>query len=270
MLLQEINGMNFLKSLAHVKQLSDNLALVRSSVSSTEEAYLNDLYVLDKYAGFFRAYNMLWENIYGKHFHTAAWEALQNALSMLRVIKRFSSIDVACFESQLTEIEKLFPYKVFSSIGFLVERFKCSVCGDNIDSLNCPHRCGYLYHGEMAHAVADGETFRIDHIAMVENPRDKRCVVWLADGSSSEAFQALHFLSDKLISGEVKPLDISHLAFSKRTRQNPQWIKLGRNDHCFCGSGKKFKKCCQSKRNIETDHVAFNITSGYIHASGDT
>jgi hypothetical protein len=23
--------------------------------------------------------------------------------------------------------------------------------------------------------------------------------------------------------------------------------KMGRNDPCFCGSGKKFKKCCESK-----------------------
>ncbi len=25
-------------------------------------------------------------------------------------------------------------------------------------------------------------------------------------------------------------------------------IKIGRNDPCFCGSGKKFKKCCQGRR----------------------
>jgi uncharacterized protein YchJ len=25
--------------------------------------------------------------------------------------------------------------------------------------------------------------------------------------------------------------------------------KLGRNDPCFCGSGKKFKKCCGARRH---------------------
>jgi hypothetical protein len=24
--------------------------------------------------------------------------------------------------------------------------------------------------------------------------------------------------------------------------------KMGRNDLCFCGSGKKFKKCCENKK----------------------
>ena len=26
--------------------------------------------------------------------------------------------------------------------------------------------------------------------------------------------------------------------------------KLGRNDSCYCGSGKKFKKCCMRKENV--------------------
>lgn len=269
MLLEEINGMNFQKSLAYVEQLSGNIAIARSSGGSTEEAYLNELYVLDRYADFFRAYTVFWKNIYQKQFHPTAWDSLQDALSLLRVIKRFSNIDIACFEYQITEIEKLFPYKIFGSVGFLIERFTCSTCGEDIDSVNCPHRHGHLYHGVMAQAVADGENGRIDHVAIVENPRDKRCVLWLADGDSWEAFHALRFLSEKLVSGEAKPLDISHLVFSKRTRPNPQWKKLGRNDLCFCGSGKKFKKCCQSKRNVETDHVDIVRTIHYIHAPGD-
>lgn len=31
-------------------------------------------------------------------------------------------------------------------------------------------------------------------------------------------------------------------------------IKIGRNDNCFCGSGKKYKKCCYLK--IETSNFS--------------
>ncbi len=264
MLLEEIDRMDFEKSLAFVNQLYSELALARSSSSSAEEAYLNDMYVLGKYAEFFAAYAVFWENICRKGHQSEAWGSLQDAISLLRVIKRFSNINIACFENQLTEIEKLFPYKLFNSVGFLVERFRCSICGEDIDSASCPHRRGHLYRGVMAQAVADGENCRIDHVAIVENPSDKRCVLWLGDPETSEAFHALRILSDALISGKIKPLDISDLVFSKRTRPNPQWRKLGRNAPCFCGSGKKFKKCCQTKRNIETDHVDIVPTEGYI------
>ena len=31
------------------------------------------------------------------------------------------------------------------------------------------------------------------------------------------------------------------------TRQRRAAVKIGRNDPCLCGSGKKFKKCCLNK-----------------------
>jgi len=30
--------------------------------------------------------------------------------------------------------------------------------------------------------------------------------------------------------------------------QKPKTVKVGRNDPCPCGSGKKYKKCCMKKR----------------------
>ncbi len=33
----------------------------------------------------------------------------------------------------------------------------------------------------------------------------------------------------------------------KRSGVNPARVKIGRNDPCFCGSGKKYKKCCLGK-----------------------
>ena len=41
-----------------------------------------------------------------------------------------------------------------------------------------------------------------------------------------------------------KPEDISDLERALNPQQPPVSQKVGRNDPCSCGSGKKFKKCC--------------------------
>ena len=35
--------------------------------------------------------------------------------------------------------------------------------------------------------------------------------------------------------------------------------KVGRNDPCVCGSGKKFKKCCEGKSVLETEEAKKQI-----------
>jgi preprotein translocase subunit SecA len=34
-----------------------------------------------------------------------------------------------------------------------------------------------------------------------------------------------------------------------RELKNSNKLKVGRNDPCYCGSGKKYKKCCLDKDN---------------------
>ncbi|MCZ6803134.1 MAG: SEC-C metal-binding domain-containing protein [Proteobacteria bacterium] len=94
---------------------------------------------------------------------------------------------------------------------------------------------------------------QLDHIAMVKQPQDKRCVaIYENDG---EQFKLIRYLSVLLTDNKLKPLDFGELKFSKRQIKNPDYRKLRRNDQCFCGSGKKFKKCCISNEYIEGDHV---------------
>ena len=38
--------------------------------------------------------------------------------------------------------------------------------------------------------------------------------------------------------------------------QGDEMAKIGRNDSCFCGSGKKYKKCCE---RIERNMIASNM-----------
>jgi hypothetical protein len=216
-----------------------------------EEQYLNDLFVLDGYVDFLSIYGDLWEKVVNGQF-SSSWCSLQDALDLLRVIKRFSKIDVGFFEAQLTELERAYPYSVFASVGMMVDRFDCSICGFDIDSDDCGHMRGQLYRGVMAHAVARNILWT-DHVALVTEPEDKRCVVKYED--QSDHFKLVRLLAGLIASRKWRLSDFSHLEYSKKLLPNPEHQHRGRNDLCFCESGKKFKKCCIGRTQIEQTHV---------------
>lgn len=223
----------------------------REETNCSEEKYLNDMFVFARYLDFFLEYGRLWEKIACQNF-SDSWNSLQNALDFLRIIKKFSKINIQFFERQLTELEKTYPYKVFASIGMSVEFFECSICGKNIDSMECVHLRGELYSGEMASAIARNYV-QLDHVALVKNPKDKRCVIRYDD--AGEQFKLLRFVSSLINSQKLRVSNFGHLEFSKRDILNPDYVKQGRNDLCSCGSNLKFKKCCINKTHIQADHV---------------
>ena len=211
----------------------------------------DDLYVLRRYVDFFSSYGQLWRQIANEEF-SASWTTLQDALDSLRLVRRFSHIDISALEEQLIELEKSYPYNVFFSIGALVEEFECSICGQDIDSFQCPHRKGHLYRGRMAVGIARN-IVNFDHIAVVDQPEDRRCVVSYED--TGEQFKLVRFLSLLVKERKFAVSDFGLLRFSKRLKPNPEYKKLRRNEQCYCGSGAKFKRCCIGNAYVDGDHV---------------
>jgi hypothetical protein len=245
------NDLRFSVGQEEVNTNREILEVERGANNFSEEQYLNDMFVLTRYIDLFSEYGKLWESICNQNF-SDSWNALQNALDLLRLIKKFSEINIQFFENQLTELERMYPYNVFFSIGATVELFECSICGRNIDSVECSHMQGNLYGGVMAYAIARNIA-QLDHISMVKYPEDKRCVVSYED--VGEQFKLVRFLSSLIKSRKFRISDFGRLQFSKRNIPNPDYEKLGRNDLCFCGSGKKFKKCCIKETHAQGDHV---------------
>lgn len=215
------------------------------------DAFFDDLYVLDRCVDFLMTYAHVWRLI-GQSDFTTSWVVLQDALDLLRLIKRFSAIDISYFENQLTELERAYPYNVFCSIGAVVAQFECSLCGKDMDSLACPHRRGHLYRGKMAQAVAKGMV-ELDHVSLVEQPQDKRCVV--SYENTAPQFSIVRMIGQLVTSGRMQVSRFERLAFSKRKLPNPEYISMGRNERCYCGSGAKFKRCCDEKSYVEREHV---------------
>jgi hypothetical protein len=45
-------------------------------------------------------------------------------------------------------------------------------------------------------------------------------------------------------------------------------VKIGRNDECTCGSGKKYKKCCELKQERSGGTVAMLVLIGALALAG--
>lgn len=71
--------------------------------------------------------------------------------------------------------------------------------------------------------------------------------VYSTDGKKEEHSEKSLFEKEN---GEWRFLDAQRVQIGTYRRPEP---KIGRNDPCACGSGKKFKKCCEGK---ERDKVA--------------
>lgn len=169
------NKQRFFDGQEILSEIRTRLELAKSSSAISSDNYLNDLWVIDRYVDFLSKYGLTWESIIDQPF-SDSWCSLQDSLDLLRLVKKFSNINIHFFEDQLVELEGIYPYTVFLSIGMTVESFECSICGADINSQECLHIRGDLYGGVMAHAIARN-IVQPNHLAMVSNPEDKRCVV---------------------------------------------------------------------------------------------
>ena len=240
-------------SFKNTKYELEKIETIINGYNTKNEIILNDLYVLKRIINFYNSLSRYWEHIYNSKY-SDSWSSLQDCLDLLRTIKRFASNNrlykLEKYESLLLDIEKIYPYRIFSSMGIEIGFYECSICNKDIDSFDCPHEIGNLYKGEMAYGIAKGIS-SIDHVAMVKNPQDKRCVVAYEDNSA--AFKGLQYINNLLINRHIFPTKF-FIEISKRRVNNSEYKKIGKNEICYCGSNKKFKKCCINKKYIEQDH----------------
>jgi hypothetical protein len=241
---------------AHFNDATLRVHTARTMVSSANRAgvsedTLNDYFVLDRYVDLIESYIQFWRLVWDGNY-PGSWNSLQDVLDDLRIIKKFSTLDVSFFEDQMLELESGYPYKVFASIGAIVDHFECSICGKDIDGFECKHRRGELYGGHMAIGIAR-DMVSLDHVSLVLSPEDKRCVIQLEN--TPHKFPVLGYIREQWRQGTLRIGYLRRLEWSRRMIINPEYREVGRNDRCFCGKEQKFKYCCIGKRYVEQDHV---------------
>ncbi len=254
LVLSKINSLDFEGAAKDLHNTRTIIEQTKAGLSDkdTDDVY-NELFVLENLFNLLNQYLEFWRKIYEGKL-SKSWDPLQNFQSVLRMIYRFLLPPRPRFlshiERQSAEIEKLYPYTVFASIGVAVEYSECSICGKDMNSFDCEHIKGELYRGEFAYAIVKG--MKADHVAFVTNPEDKRCVICIDE--SAPGFYPVEYLHQLVSERRLAPLEFSHIE-EKKIAIPKETALAGRNDPCPCGSGKKYKKCCIDQQYVEKDHM---------------
>lgn len=209
----------------------------------------------------FKEYFCLFCNL-GQYFwilknkeYRSSWNKLQDCLDIAKYVGKFvevpNRLEIPSLVDLLISYEKLYPFTLFSSTELVIKKAHCSICGKSMLGFDCPHVKGNLYWGEPAVEIVD-KIETVQAVAIVENPEDKRCILELKDDSLTDDIKFKKL--DLFISLERSFLQNFSIEGKIETRRNYDIGKVGRNEKCPCGSGKKFKKCCLDKMYYKHQH----------------
>ena len=141
---------------------------------------------------------------------------------------------------QVHNLQKLFPYVFFFSRETVIEKEVCSICGrENSLRHHCDHVPCKLYMGEMC--MMDVQKIVLKGIAIVRKPFDKIAVL------KPKGKEFDYSVLEHILENWRGPYDFFQI--KTRKEKSPEFRGVGRNEKCPCGSGKKYKKCCQGTQN---------------------
>lgn len=157
-------------------------------------------------------------------------------------------------KSMLEEYSKLFPYEYFVCREQVIKQQKCSICGEVVKLRGgCKHVPGKVYMGELCmHEITD---FEYLGMKVTMDPFDKYEVL---DPYQSDDFKYNFGMLDGLMGSLKSPYEYWEVEIVKE--KNPEFARIGRNDPCPCGSGKKFKHCCMNdETKMYFDHYKIRM-----------
>jgi SEC-C motif len=213
-----------------------------NAVELKNEDVANSMFVAKAYSDLLKNYAIYWKMLEEGRYRDS-WIILQDTIDKLILVTKFhsknSDFSIDKFNNHMTELEKLYPYKIFASSEMVIKSKKCSICRKSLLDLDCTHIPGNLYWGEMAVAICGDIQYQA--VALVQHPLNKRCVMELSGDSRSD--KEKFGLLDYFVKHVDNPFQLFSVNEEEKVYFNEYYDSLGRNDKCFCGSGKKFKKC---------------------------
>lgn len=157
-----------------LSELKVQLDSAKNNTSINSDDYRNDLWVLDRYIDFLSKYGHTWENIVNQRF-SDSWLSLQDSLDFLRLIKKFSNIDIHFLEDQLVELERTYPYNVFFSIGLPLNALSAAFA-EKILTLRSAYTFEDTFMVESWHMRSPGTSF--SSITLQWSPALKISAAW--------------------------------------------------------------------------------------------
>lgn len=230
---KEFNECKELFDLIKVNALGDN----NEMLADAQIVYKNYFIVFCDLARYF---TLLQEKQYKE-----SWTLLQDCIDGIKFVGKYVDEhrrkELPGIYNLLLCYERLYPYKAFVSSEYIISKSHCSICGKSLQGLSCTHIKGNIYRGEVAIEIID-EIKEFQAACLVSHPEDKRCIIELADDNRSESEKFLKL--EQFLNLGLPFLQHFQITTKIENRQKKDIIKVGRNEPCSCGSGKKFKRCC--------------------------
>ena len=114
--LKQFDLLNFTSGHTHTNTAGN---IIESNIKHHDQDnndVLNDIWVLRQLVCLIVSYGKTWSSVLNSKFKES-WSHLQDCLDNIRNIKRHSGLNFEYFEKQLTDLESLYPYRIFFSIG---------------------------------------------------------------------------------------------------------------------------------------------------------
>ena len=173
--LKEKNYDSAIRDCRNGKEICEKLKV--EAIKEKDEYSANLSFLFEVYYELIIAISNFWKLCDNAEYQDA-WSFLQDALDTVSTLNRFieneSQLSIDKISKYLSQIEKLYPYVNFCSIGYITKKMTCSICKRSPYDPECNHIAGDLYWGEMAIIVVEEMEGR--EVSLVKNPVDKRCV----------------------------------------------------------------------------------------------
>lgn len=250
---------SFEKANEHYDSCAELFAQIKElAIERNDEMLANSQLVFRNYFRVFCELLQLFDMLEKGHYKSS-WDKLQDCLENIKYVSRFTvkenRMDLDDLYDLLVQYEGLYPYSIFGSSEYVISKSHCSICGQSMQSLDCPHIKGNIYWGEPAIECIDKiDVFQA--LCVVSHPEDKRCVLEMADDdrTEQEKFIMLHQYV------ELHQPALQHFSIEgfKERRIREDLKVVGRKQPCPCGSGKRFKHCCG--KDMYYEHIRYVVT----------
>ena len=235
-------------------KVQESLALLKTqAVSKENEAFAKDIWCYEALLKAQDKYIQAFSQIREGDFYEAWCNLEQAEIKLHHLRKHFQDQKdqycVSFMEEHIKKIQSLYPYKLFSSIGFVKKEVRCGICNSVITPRsNCGHRKGEIYRGVMCtHIVTELEFFES---SFVTSPRHKYAVPFLVGEDGEKYDQYDYTFVDQVICTLNSPFQWWDYEWTKKEVPHYLYKNLDESEACPCESGIAYGECCRKRRGV--------------------
>lgn len=237
------------------------------AIAAQDEVQANHFWCLAVIFYIKQSFTNMYQNLKAKRYLDAYNFLKQTDLQLVTLAQNFDignenddPYQLFFIKIMLEEYAMLFPYEYFVCYEQIVKEERCSICNQKVRLRGgCNHVPGKVYMGEVCvHEVINPETFPLK---VTVDPFDKYDIL---QPVQSPQINYKYDMLDSLMANLSSPYDYWEVEIVKE--KNKEFARIGRNDKCPCGSGKKFKQCCMNnEEKMYFEHYKIRMLNDVDH-----